>query len=60
VDTEACEEHQEQWQKYRQEHSYQTIAGVRRILQHRREQMPWQATLATNDQPHDQPAEERQ
>jgi len=51
VDTEACEEHQEQWQKYWQEHSHQALAGVRRILQHPREWMPWQATLAKNNQP---------
>ena len=41
-------------------HSRQALAGVQRVLQNPSEQLPWQNTLRTNNQPHDEPAEEVQ
>ena len=30
--TQACEQHQPEWQKYIQSHSHETLSGVRRVL----------------------------
>ena len=53
--TQACEEHQEQWNKYVQHHQRQKFSGVKRMLQRPNESLPWQPTIQTNHQPHDEP-----
>jgi uncharacterized Zn finger protein (UPF0148 family) len=52
--TQACEQHQSEWRKYIQNHSHETLSGVRRILRRSGENMPWQANIQRNVQPHDQ------
>ena len=53
--TQACERHQEQWNRHVQHHSRQTFAGARRVFQRQNEHLPWQPTIQTNQQPHDEP-----
>lgn len=55
--TQACERHQQQWTQYSSQHSRHTLAGVRRILHHPGELMPWQQALNRNPQPHDETPE---
>ena len=52
--TQACERHQEQWNKYIH-HCQHTFTGARRILQRANEQLPWQPIVQSNHQPHDEP-----
>jgi CxC5 like cysteine cluster associated with KDZ transposases/CxC6 like cysteine cluster associated with KDZ transposases len=52
--SQACEQHQPEWQKYIQNHSHENLSGVRRILRRPGENLPWQPNIQRNLQPHDQ------
>jgi hypothetical protein len=54
--TQACYQHKEQWQKHIQKHNQHTYAGIRRVLQHQNENLPWRPSIGQNEQPHDEPA----
>ena len=43
--TQACEQHQAEWEKYVQSHSCETLSGVRRILRRPGETMSWQTNI---------------
>ena len=58
--TQACEQHQAEWEKYVQSHSRETLSGVRRILRRPGETMSWQTNIQRNLQPHDQEMPEHQ
>ena len=51
--TQACQEHQEQWNKHVQLHQQHTQAGVR-MLQRQNESLPWQPLIQQTHQPHDE------
>jgi hypothetical protein len=53
--TQACEIHQEQWNKHVHHHQRQTFSGARRMLQRPNESLPWQPAMQINHQPHDEP-----
>ena len=53
--TQACEIHQEQWNKHVQHHQRQTFSGARRMLQRPNESLLWQPAMQKNHQPHDEP-----
>ena len=57
--SQACEQHQPEWQKYIQNHSRETLSGVRRILRRPGETLPWQSNIQRN-QPHDEDVPEYQ
>ena len=52
--TQACEEHQGQWNKHVQRHKQQTQAGARRMLQRQNQSLPWQPSIQHTHQPHDE------
>jgi hypothetical protein len=58
--SQACEQHQPEWQKYIQSHSRENLSGVRRILRRPGETLPWQPNIQRNLQPHDQDVPEHQ
>jgi hypothetical protein len=58
--TQACHEHQGLWKKHTQNHSQQSMAGVRRMLQRPNENLPWNPAQGRTHQPHDQDAPEVQ
>jgi len=53
VNTQACVRHQQEWQKYKLDHSRSSLAGVKRMLQRPNESNPWQPGLRRTFQPHD-------
>jgi hypothetical protein len=53
VDTLACQRHQQEWRKYKLDHSRSSLAGVKRMLQRPNEINPWQPGLCRTFQPHD-------
>ena len=53
--TQACEEHQEQWNKHAHYRRQEAQAGVRRMLQRQNEPLPWQPLIEQTNQPHDEP-----
>jgi hypothetical protein len=55
VGTQACERHQEQWNRHLQHHGQHIFSGARRMLQRLNEHLPWQLTVQRNHQPHDEP-----
>jgi len=58
--TQACEQHQREWDKHVQNHSHHSYQGARRMLQRPGERLPWQPATQINLQPHDEPAPETQ
>ena len=52
----ACQQHQQEWQKYIQSHSHENLSGVRRMLRRPGEILFWQSNIniQRNLQPHDQ------
>ena len=58
--TQACAEHQQEWNKYVQNHSRQSFYCSRRMLQRPGERLPWQPAAQVNAQPHDEPAAKTQ
>jgi CxC5 like cysteine cluster associated with KDZ transposases/CxC6 like cysteine cluster associated with KDZ transposases len=58
--SQACEQHQPDWQKYIQTHSRENLSGVRRMLRRPGENLPWQPNIQRNLQPHDQEIPEHQ
>jgi hypothetical protein len=58
--SQACEQHQPEWQKYLQSHSPENLSGVRRMLRRPGENLPWESNIERNLQPHDQDAPEYQ
>jgi hypothetical protein len=58
--TQACQNHQDQWKKYKDAHSSHSLAGVRRMLQRPNENMEWNPTQNRRVQPHDVPMPERE
>ena len=58
--TQACTEHQQEWNKYVQNHSCQSFQGSKRMLQRPGERLPWQPTAQVNTQAHDEPTTETQ
>ena len=53
--TQACQQHQSEWQKYIQTHSRENLSGIRRMLRRPGENLPWQPNIIQRDfQPHDQ------
>src|SRR5271168_1825137 len=60
--SQACEQHQPEWQKYIQSHSCENLSGVRCILRRPGETLPWQpnSNIQGNLQPHDQDVPEHQ
>lgn len=57
-DTQACQEHQQQWKKHVDLHSRQALAGVHRALQRPGENVEWLNPVQQNSHPHDQPVPE--
>src|SRR5271170_7803721 len=53
--TQACAEHQPQWDKHVQNHSHQSYHGSKRRLQRPEERLLWQPAVQVNAQPHDEP-----
>ena len=51
--TQACVHHQQEWQKYKLDHSRSSLAGVKRMIQRPNENNPWQPGLRRAFQPHD-------
>src|ERR1700678_4132664 len=60
--SQACKQHQPEWQKYIQSHSRENLSGVRCILRRPGETLPWQpnSNIQGNLQPHDQDVPEHQ
>jgi uncharacterized Zn finger protein (UPF0148 family) len=58
--TQACEQHQPEWQKYIQSHSRENLSGVRRMLRRPGETLDWLPNNQRNLQPHDQDVTEYQ
>ena len=58
--SQACEQHQPEWQKYIQSHSRENLSGVRRMLRRPGETLPWQSNTQRNVQHHDQDVPENQ
>src|ERR1700678_2360939 len=60
--SQACEQHQPEWQKYIQSHSRENLSGVRCILRRPGETLPWQpnSNIQGDLQPHDQDVPEHQ
>jgi hypothetical protein len=58
--SQACDQHQQEWQRYVQSHSRENLSGVRRLLNRPGENLPWQSNINVqrNVQPHDQDAPE--
>ena len=56
ADTQACEEHKRQWDKYVESHSHGNLAGVRRMLRRPNENLAWQPVQERDVQPHDEEA----
>src|SRR4029077_12845547 len=54
-ETQACEQHQQQWKKYVTQHKRQSASGFRRIAQRPTENLPWISTNMQAEQPHDEP-----
>ncbi|PPQ93968.1 hypothetical protein CVT25_014375 [Psilocybe cyanescens] len=51
--TQACQQHQPEWKKYKLDHNRSTLAGVRQMLQRPDEANPWQPGLRRTIQAHD-------
>ena len=58
--SQACAQHQLEWQKYVKSHSCENLSGVRRMLRRPGENLPWQPNIQRNFQPHDQDVPEHQ
>jgi len=54
--TMACANHQGLWNKYKLDHSAGSLAGSKRMLNRRQENLPWNSNIDREHQPHDQPA----
>jgi CxC5 like cysteine cluster associated with KDZ transposases/CxC6 like cysteine cluster associated with KDZ transposases len=54
VNTEACLDHQNMWQKHKQTHSRDHLMGVRRLIQRPQELLPWQTPQHHPHHPHDE------
>ena len=54
--TMACANHQGLWNKYKLDHSAGSLAGSKRMLNRRQENLPWNSKSDPEHQPHDQPA----
>src|SRR5258705_6964348 len=52
--TQACEQHQNAWQRYIINHRQHSLGGYRRALRRPDETMPWMPQLTNNVQPHDE------
>jgi hypothetical protein len=52
--TQACEDHQNDWQRYLMNHRQHRLGGYRRALRRPDETWPWMAPPNNNLQPHDQ------
>jgi hypothetical protein len=59
-ETQACQQHQQQWKKYATQHKRQSAPGFRRITQRPSESLPWISTNRQTEQPHDEPMPERE
>ncbi|KAF8954384.1 hypothetical protein BDZ97DRAFT_1908272 [Flammula alnicola] len=49
-----CHLHQQEWKKYKLDHSHSSLAGVKKMIQRPQESMPWQPGIRRTVQPHDQ------
>src|SRR5882757_4727272 len=54
--TMACANHQGLWNKYKLDHLAGGLAGSKRMLNRRQENLPWSSKSDHEHQPHDQPA----
>jgi hypothetical protein len=54
--TQACEQHQDKWQRYLINHKQQTLGGYRRALRQPDERWPWMPTTTNTVQAHDNTA----
>ena len=59
-DTQACQQHQQQWNKYVTQHKRQSASGFQKIRQRPAENLPWIPTNEQTEQPHDEPMSERE
>jgi hypothetical protein len=50
----ACSAHLDVWNKYKLDHSSGSLAGSKRMLNHRQENLEWNPKEATEHQPHDE------
>ena len=57
--TQACQQHQRDWNRYLHSHTRQGLSGFRRMLRRPGENLPWQPNTTENIQLHDEPAVER-
>ena len=55
IQTQACQQHQQEWSRYLANHAGQKISGFRRMLHQPSENLPWQAAPSINTQRHDEP-----
>jgi len=58
--TQACPQHQSVWSQHRQVQTKSTLAGVRRMLNHPSENLPWNQSNERDIQPHDEEVAEVQ
>jgi len=56
--TQACQQHQQQWNKYVTQHKRQSASGFRKITQRITESLPWIPARVQRNQPHDGPTPE--
>ena len=58
--TQACMEHQPNWQRFIQQHTRENFTGARRMLHRPDEENIWQLQARNNIQPHDEDAADNQ
>ena len=56
--TQACQQHRNEWYKYTQSRTTSSLAGVRQMLRHPNDILPWNPEVPRNIQPHDEEAPE--
>ena len=52
--TQACEQHQQAWERFLVNHRQHALGGYRRALRRPDESLPWMPRLSINVQPHDE------
>ena len=58
TDTQACQQHQQQWKKYDDQNKKKSEGGFRKITQRPTENLPWVPNREQRNQPHDEEMEE--
>ena len=58
--TQACQQHQQDWTQFKQTRTKSTLAGVRRMLNHQNENLPWNQRVEHDIQSHEEDPPEAQ